>query len=286
MKKTVKVIGVPEHFNLPWHLAIEDGMFEEAGINVVWQDIPEGTGRMREMLRNQEADVAIILTGGIIKDISNGNPSSIVQAYVQTPLLWGIHVAANSNFHELDSLQGAKAAISRFGSGSHLVSYLNAKNQGWDASKLEFEIVNDLPGAVEALTNGKADYFMWEHFTTKPLVDEGIFRRLDDCPTPWPCFVVAANNKFIKENKAALKHVLDIVNVVTADFKQIPSIDRTLANRYKQQLEDIQEWLSITEWSQQNLSEATVANIQKELKAVGIIDASMPYNQLIHPDFV
>ena len=26
--KTVKIAGVPEHFNLPWHLCIENGEFE------------------------------------------------------------------------------------------------------------------------------------------------------------------------------------------------------------------------------------------------------------------
>ncbi|NNM17841.1 MAG: ABC transporter substrate-binding protein, partial [Croceitalea sp.] len=41
--KKVKIIGVPEHFNLPWHLAIEEGAFEARGIDLVWTDIPEGT---------------------------------------------------------------------------------------------------------------------------------------------------------------------------------------------------------------------------------------------------
>lgn len=35
----IRIGGVPEHFNLPWHLAIEDGAFKEAGIDLQWQDI-------------------------------------------------------------------------------------------------------------------------------------------------------------------------------------------------------------------------------------------------------
>ena len=27
--KQVKIIGVPEHFNLPWHMAIEEGLFAD-----------------------------------------------------------------------------------------------------------------------------------------------------------------------------------------------------------------------------------------------------------------
>ena len=29
--KTIKIAGVPEHFNLPWHMCIEDGEFEFEG---------------------------------------------------------------------------------------------------------------------------------------------------------------------------------------------------------------------------------------------------------------
>jgi hypothetical protein len=45
------------------------------------------------MLRDGETDIAVILTEGIVKDIVAGNPSKIVQVYVESPLIWGIHVA-------------------------------------------------------------------------------------------------------------------------------------------------------------------------------------------------
>ncbi|MPT36605.1 MAG: ABC transporter substrate-binding protein, partial [Flavobacterium sp.] len=99
--KTIRIAGVPEHFNLPWHLCIENGEFNEVDIDLQWTDVPEGTGKMCQMLRDNETDIAIILTEGILKDISNGNPSSIVQLYVQSPLLWGIHVGAQSAYQKL-----------------------------------------------------------------------------------------------------------------------------------------------------------------------------------------
>ena len=60
----------------------------------------------------------------------------------------------NPHFKQLSDLKGQRAAISRFGSGSHLMAYVNAMELGWDTrSDLEFEVVKDLDGAVEALTN-------------------------------------------------------------------------------------------------------------------------------------
>ena len=269
--KKVRIIGVPEHFNLPWHMAIEEGAFETRGIDLEWTDVPEGTGKMCQMLQNGDTDMAIILTEGLIKSITEGNPTKIIQEYITTPLLWGVHVGAKSNFKAISELENTKAAISRFGSGSHLMAYVNALNEGWNAEDLKFEVVNNLNGAVEALTNGRADYFMWERFTTKPLVDNGTFRRLGDCPTPWPCFVIAASDAFISEKEGVMRHVLDIINQYTVEFKQIPSIDRTLANRYGQQLEDIQQWLSITRWSQVQLNKQIVEKVQDTLLRLNLI---------------
>lgn len=278
--KKVKIVGVPEHFNMPWHLAIEEGAFEERGIDLEWTDIPEGTGKMCQMLQNEDTDLAIILTEGLVKSITEGNPSKIVQEYIASPLRWGIHVGAKSSYTSIDDLVGSKAAISRFGSGSHLMAYVNAQNEGWDTEKLQFEVINNLNGAIEALTDGTADYFMWEHFTTKPLVDKQIFRRLGDCPTPWPCFVIAATDRFIEENTSTLKHILEIINIYTADFKRIPSIDRTLANRYEQQLEDIQEWLSLTRWSQSQISEETIKGVQETLLQLQLIQEQKPFQDI------
>ena len=42
----LRVGGVPEHFNLPWRLAVESGEFEALGIRVEWTDVDRGTGAL------------------------------------------------------------------------------------------------------------------------------------------------------------------------------------------------------------------------------------------------
>lgn len=279
--KTIRIAGVPEHFNLPWHLCIEGGEFEEMGIDLQWTDVPEGTGKMCQMLRNEETDIAIILTEGIVKDIVEGNDSRIVQVYVESPLIWGIHVDNKASFSSVSDLKNAKVAVSRMGSGSHLMAVVNAERQNWDTKQLEFEIVNNVDGAIEALSNGKADYFMWEKFTTKPLVDNGTFKRIAECPTPWPCFVIAVRDKFLKENKAIIEQILDIINTTTEEFKYIPSIDRNLATRYDQKIEDIQLWLSKTQWSQKQLDEKTFNTVQNQLFKLNLIKNKLDYAKVV-----
>lgn len=278
--KTIRIAGVPEHFNLPWHLCIENNEFLEFGVDLQWTDVPEGTGELCQMLRDNETDIAVVLTEGIVKDIISGNPSKIVQVYVESPLIWGVHVHANSAYFNFSDLENKKAAISRVGSGSQLMAYVNAKNNNWDSSNLNFEIVHTIDGAVEALTNETADYFMWERFMTKPLVDKGILRRIGDCPTPWPCFVIVVREDFLRKHKNAVSKILEIINNMTLQFKNIPSIDEILATRFNQKKEDIRDWLSITEWSQKQISKEMLINVQNELFDLAIIDKKSTFTAI------
>lgn len=279
--KTIKIAGVPEHFNLPWHLAIDNKEFEAQNIDLQWTDVPEGTGKMCQMLREGETDIAVILTEGIVKDIVGGNPTKIVQVYVESPLIWGIHVAANSKYKTVSDLENTKVAISRLGSGSQLMAYVNADNQGWKTNDLQFEIINTINGAVEALTDGAADYFMWERFMTKPLVDEGIFRRIGDCPTPWPCFVIAVRDTVLEQHPQVIRTILEVINKKTQIFKSIPNIDKTLATKFNQKTEDIQQWLSLTEWSQKPLAKEMLNKVQNQLFQLKIIDKKGTFDEIV-----
>jgi len=280
--KTVNIGGVPEHFNLAWYLTLKDGAYKKEGVNLRWKDYHGGTGQMNKALRDKEIDLAVILTEGIIKDITEGNPSKIVQVFVKSPLIWGIHVAHDSKFKTLKDIQGQRAAISRYGSGSHLMAYINATKNKWNLSKdLNFEVIKNLNGAVDALTNKEADYFLWEKFTTKPIVDKGVFRRIGNCPTPWPCFVIAVREEFINNDKEVLKTILRIINHQTEQFKNIPNIDLIISERYGQQLKDVQEWLSLTEWSQSIIKKATIDDVQEQLLALDIIQNKYKYSDLV-----
>lgn len=280
--KNVRIGGVPEHFNYAWYLALKQGHFKEHNIDVRWKDYFGGSGQMTKALRENEIDMAVILTEGIIKDITEGNPSKIVQIFVESPLIWGIHVAQDSTYKNLSELKGQKAAISRYGSGSHLMAYVSALKLKWNtASDLQFEVVKDLDGAVESLSRKEADYFMWEKFTTKPLVDEKIFRRLGDCPTPWPCFVIAVRDEFILNEKETLQNILKTINAITSSFKEISQIDRIISERYQQKNEDVKAWLELTEWSQKNIDPETVEAVQNQLLKLNIISEKWAYDQLV-----
>ena len=269
---SLTVAGVPEHFNYPWYLSLKNKEYTKNNINLRWKDFPGGTGAMCKALRTGEVDIAIVLTEGIIKDIAAGNPSKIVQTYIETPLIWGIHVSATSSFQKTEDLEHATIAISRFGSGSHLMAIVNAHQQGWNIEKLQFKVVGDLQGGIDSLVNGDADYFMWEHFTTKPFVDNGTFRRIGNCPSPWPCFVLAVRDEVLTRNFKEIQTVLKIINTINKDFRKTLHIDAILADRYQQELHDIQKWLKITEWNAgKPITKNLITRIQNKMIALNVI---------------
>ena len=228
---------------------------------------------MCEALRKREIDMAVILTEGIVRDIINGNESKIVQVFVKSPLLWGIHVAANSDFKQISELKGTEAAISRFGSGSHLMAFVNAENQGWDLKKdLKFKEIKDLSGALEGLPKGDGNYFMWEKFMTKPYVDEAILRLVGELPTPWPSFVIAVRNEILENESESIRSILKVINATTSNFKNLPEIDELIASRYGLKKADVRLWLSLTEWSDRQLTAFELKKIQQKLMELDLIE--------------
>lgn len=282
---TLKIGGVPEHFNMPWHMAIDNNEFAKEGIDLKWKDFPGGTGAMCKSLRDGSIDIAVLLTEGIIKDITNGNPSKIVQTYVNSPLLWGIHVAAESNYKSIEDLKGKTAAISRYNSGSHLLSVVNASNNGWDTSQMEFKVVQNLNGGIDALTNGEADYFLWEHFTTKPIVDNGTFRRIENCPSPWPCFVIAVRDEILETHGETINKILRIINYRLKKLSTLAKKERYInlfSQQYNLEREDVKNWLIITDWNQgKPISRTLIKSIQNKLIDLNVIESSIDIDKLV-----
>jgi len=58
---TLRIAGVPEPYNLPWHLGLERRSFIRAKIALKWRTVPQGTGAMCELLRKGAIDLAVLV---------------------------------------------------------------------------------------------------------------------------------------------------------------------------------------------------------------------------------
>ncbi len=280
MSKPIRIGGVPEHFNLPWRLSMEEKRFEHAGIPVSWKDFPGGTGAMARELRHGTIDIALILTEGIVADIIKGNKSTIVGFYVKSPLTWGVHTSGHNNFTSPNAIDKKLFAISRWGSGSHLMAYVYAKKQGWSTEDFDFRVVANLKGAREALGYQSANLFLWEKFTTKPLVDTGELRLIDSIDTPWPCFVIAVRNEILANRLDEIKTLIEIIKQRSQQFKEQSNAVELISSRYGIQEEDAAKWLSVTEWESSNdLTGDIIQNVQETLMNLGVIHKKRDFDE-------
>jgi ABC-type nitrate/sulfonate/bicarbonate transport system substrate-binding protein len=281
---SLRLGGVPEHFNLPWRLAIEEGIFKNQNIDLQWIDHAGGTGSMTKALQDADLDMAICLTEGIVADIVKGNKAKIVKVYVQSPLTWGIYVNALRTIQTVEELEGKFFGISRFGSGSHLMAYVKAQDLGWDTKKMQFVLLKNLEGIREGLQNNLADAFMWEKVMTQPYVDSGELRFIGECITPWSCFVLAVREDILTKHTETIKKITEIINQYVQGFKQRPHIIELLAQRYQIDLEDTAHWLHQTVWAENNdVPEAMIEKVQKTLQELEIIKEMKPYKDLVYP---
>ena len=271
--KKLRIGGVPEHFNLPIHLAVEREEFEERGIAIEWTTFKGGTGQMTKALREDKVDACILLTEGIITDILNGNPSKIISNYVNTALTWGIHTGADNPLSAYSDIFSKQYGISRFGSGSHLMAIVNADSEGHQLKEEQFTIIKNLDGAIDSLAKQETDVFYWEKFTTKPYVDSGQLRRVGEYVTPWPCFVVAATDKVIAERPDDLIRMLRTIHDSSDMFMQDANSINLVSERYNQKLPDVKRWFNSTEWAIHGwVSDRMINSVTYHLELAGIIE--------------
>lgn len=94
--------------------------------------------------------------------------------------------------------------MSRIGSGSYVMGYVLADQQGWledvdNGSQpfSDFVILNTFENLRKAVNSGAADFFMWEHFTSKRYYDNQEIKRVGEIYTPWSSWKIVASTAVV-----------------------------------------------------------------------------------------
>lgn len=284
----IRVLGVPEHFNFPWIQLVKEQPLLSQEIILEWENESRGSGAMNAAIRENAADLAIILTESFLKDKIEGNTGKIIGFHVTSPLVWGIHVPASSKLMDLSDVKNVPFLVSRMGSGSHLMAFLLAKQQGWSTDTLEFEIIGNLEGARKAFKKASPKVFLWEKFTTQPLVDSGEFRRIAEIPTPWPCFVLVASKSALANFPNEIIKIRDLVYAKNALLNSRPSTAiEEISAYYRIEKNDIADWFSQTTWATNSkISPTVLEDTMEVLKDLRLIPQITPVDDLVQKELV
>ncbi|WPJ60960.1 hypothetical protein SMAC4_12905 [Sordaria macrospora] len=286
----LKIGFVPEHFSTPLHFAQK-----HYGLSAELVPFPSGTGHMITSLRSGEIDVAVGLTEGWVAGLGKDasiDPSfgtdggyRLVGTYVETPLCWAISTGANRpEIQSVDSLKGGKIGVSRIGSGSYVMGYVLADQRDWlipttavgmgieTASPFsDFVVLNTFKNLRDAVNDGRADFFMWEHFTSKKYYDSGEIRRVGEIYTPWSSWKIVASTKLFDDQKKLDERVEEAMDKINEGIKHFEEHQDEAVKYISTELdyseEDAREWLKTVKFPKK------VQGVDKEVidKTVNIL---------------
>lgn len=291
--KPIRIGYVPEHYLLPLHLA--KPQFSDP---VELIPFPSGTGHMITSLRTDQLDVAIGLTEGWVAGLMNEQGQkergyNIVGSWVLNPLRWAIVTGRNrDDITSVEDLQRhRRVAVSRIGSGSYVMAFVLAEQQGWlrqnKDSKLEgltFAPLGPFKDLRDGVTVSTADFFMWEHFTTKPYFDgEGTpLKKVGEIYTPWPSWHIVASSKTFPEpaTDPRLLKLFDCFDRGIRDFNADPEQGikmlgtGELGCHYSE--EDAREWLKSVKFFDRTkgVDAETMQGVIQLLQVAGVIEPS------------
>ncbi|KAH9909651.1 hypothetical protein F4778DRAFT_775565 [Xylariomycetidae sp. FL2044] len=252
---------VPEHFSTPIFFAQK-----HFGLEATLIPFPSGTGHMITAIRAGEIDIGIGLTEAWVaglgkEDVQGDGGYRIVGTYVETPLCWAISTGAKRpEIKSVSDLKGSKIGISRLGSGSQVMGYVLADQQGWLTSSSsppysDFVILQNFANLRNAVNDGTADFFMWEHFTSKKYYDSGEIRRVGEIYTPWSSWKIVASTSLVGDDNKPDPRIADLFSKLDQGIKYFDAHQDEAVKHISTELdyseEDAREWLTTVRFASQ-----------------------------------
>ncbi|KAL5338114.1 hypothetical protein BJX70DRAFT_217341 [Aspergillus crustosus] len=299
----------PEHYLAPLHLALRSTAAQSLPFKVSLIPFPSGTGHMITSLRSNEIDIAIGLTEGWVAGLAGKSapPESeggykVVGSWVDTPLRWAIVTGAKrGELIGVKDLEGSRVGVSRLGSGSHIMSFVLSQQQGWPSTSL-FPAVHGPFGALRDGVTGtneqntpSAEFFMWEHFTTKPYFHASSanpsppLKKIGEIFTPWPSWLIVASTSVFPnpETDERLKNLFEVLDAGVKEFERdLGNVVDLLGTGelgcvYGE--EDAGEWIRDVKFVQgvRGVDEGVVGSVVDVLKVAGVIDQELAKEEAV-----
>lgn len=150
------------------------------------------------------------------------------------------------------------------------MGFVLAESFGWlkHSSEPPFPVVplQTFEKLREAVNDGRADFFMWEHFTSKRYYDKGEIKKIGEIYTPWSSWKIVARDD--KELEGRLPEVFEKLNQGVEYFLSHQEEAVTyISSELDYSKEDAREWLKTVRFS------ADVKGVREETirKAIGVL---------------
>jgi ABC-type nitrate/sulfonate/bicarbonate transport system substrate-binding protein len=186
-------------------------------------------------------------------------------------LPWGVHVPVASALHHPADLKGVPFAISRPGSGSHIMAMLYAERLGWRPGPDDLVVVHNMEGAAARMAEGDPVIFLWETYVTSRYVEAGVMRRVDEVRGDWPGFVIVAREAFARTRPDDMREALAVLDrAVNGLDLSAHTVELVMRNAgFREEL--AREWLGHVRWRVGRPVGDAFQDLIRTLKHLGLV---------------
>lgn len=164
------------------------------------------------------------------------------------------------------------------------MSYVFADLQGWLKVPGEhaFKVVplETFERLRIAVNVGRADFFMWEHFTSKRYFDNGEIKKIGEICTPWSSWKIAARNA----SDERLPDFFTKLNQGVSHFLNHPEeAVAYISSQLDYSEEDAREWMKTVDFAEdvKGVKEETVENTIAVLIKAGCMPVNTSATKMI-----
>lgn len=170
------------------------------------------------------------------------------------------------------------------------MAYVLADQQGWlspgSSEPFSFHPLQTFAKLREAVNGSTADFFMWEHFTSKKYYDNGEIKRIGEIYTPWSSWkIVAASSLAGSTADDRLKAFFDKLDqgVRYFDEHQDEAVE-FISTELDYSEADAREWLKTVKFSSrtEGVNVKVIEETLTTLKKAGVLnDEAMEATEMI-----
>ena len=188
-------------------MAVEKGFFERYGVALGKSVYISGASILMGSMASGEIDAALVPANGPMNVQLSGGDITIFAATLN---LLPYYVFFSKSMTHLKDIEGRRAGISQFGSGSHSGLLALFQQEGINPSKVIFVRAGGMSSRVAAFTTGQIDLLAISPPYHLRLLDQGYPVRLNllEKKVPWLQVALAARRSWVEKNQQLAESVL------------------------------------------------------------------------------
>ncbi len=244
----VGIVPVIDHASV--FVAIQEGFFEEEGLDVTAQPAQGGAAAVPAMIAGDMQAAFATYPSFLLAQNSGIGINIVAEGVRGTEGTAGVYVAADSGIESIEDLEGKTIAVNTLNNTGDLTIKLKLEEAGVDASAVEF-IELPFPDMGPTLASGGVDaVWLVEPFrtTVEATGAKKLFATFEGSTADIPVSGIGMTADFVKNNPNTVAAFIRAIEKANALIVSDPDITREIVSTYSNTTPELAQQLQLPNW--------------------------------------